>query len=171
MVIIPVNSVCTRKASKLSTSSMRSKSRTLASAFKAIPSSRPLKRSGARDRCSCSQHASAYVSIRQHSSAFVSAFKTMHTLACSLFRSATSTATAELCPSAGDACCLGSFRLMLALAASATAFNARRQHTSAHVSTRQHTSAYVSIRQHTSAHAIQHSSAYGCLRSKPDTCP
>ena len=165
---------------------MRSKSRTLASAFKAIPSSRPLKRSGARDRCSCSQHASEYVSIRQHTSAHsrrcirLPAASSGEPPAQLRHCSAPAPSTRAASASHSDLC-LPWRRLQLR----STPDVSTRQHTSAYVCKRQSafvgtrllalkarhvsfttsalTSAYVSIRQHTSA--------YACLRSTPDTCP
>ncbi len=84
----------------------------------------------------------AYVSIRQHTSAYVrrrrrgSSFGCLHTSAYISIRQHTS------------------------------AYVSIRQHTSAYVSIRQHTSAYVSMRQHTSAYVSirQHTSAYVSIR-------
>jgi hypothetical protein len=103
----------------------------------------------------------AYVSIRQHTSAYVSIrhilaststpvyanrWCTEHTSAHVSTRQHTSAYVSIRQPTSADV--------------------SRRQHTSADVSKRQHTSAYVSIRQHTSAYVSirQHTSAYVSIR-------
>ena len=87
----------------------------------------------------------AYVSIRQHTSAYV--------------RSPQCASTTAAAP---PLCCSVSIRQHT------SAYVSIRQHTSAYVSIRQHTTAYVSIRQHTSAYTDlfrQRASAARCTHA------
>jgi hypothetical protein len=88
---------------------------------------------------------SAYISIRQHTSAYVSirsAHTSAHTSASSALRREPPRRSAPLLPAP-------------------VAYVSIRQHTSAYVSIRQHTAAYVSIRV---LFRVQHSSAYVSIR-------
>jgi hypothetical protein len=91
-----------------------------------------------------------HVSIRQHTSAYVS--KRQHTVCLH---------TVSACVSIRHTSACVSIRQH-----NTSAYVSIRQHTSACVSIRQHTSAYVSIRQHTSAYVSirQHTSAYVSIR-------
>jgi hypothetical protein len=83
---------------------------------------------------------SAYVSIRQHTSAYVRQY--WHSVV------------------------LPTYASIRNLLRQTSEYVSIRKHTSAYVSIRQHTSAYVSIRQHTSAYVsiLHHTSAYVSIR-------
>jgi hypothetical protein len=123
-------------------------------------------------------HTSAYVSIRQHTSAFCRSSHTwrarksirQHTSAYVSIRQHSVARHTPGAPGRGGGRCRirrGSSRACVRAGVSYactlhTPYVSIRQHTSAYVSIRQHTSAYVSIRQHTSAYVSirQHTSAY-----------
>jgi hypothetical protein len=100
-------------------------------------------------------HTPAYVSIRQHTSAYVEASAAP--------RYPVAPAPYACIRSAYvQACIWHTFSIRAAIRSAYVQSYVRiRQHTSAYVSIRQHTSAYVSIRQHTSAYVRirQHTSA------------
>jgi hypothetical protein len=94
---------------------------------------------------------SSRISIRQHTSAYVSIRQRLRQERAPLPHASAAAAGSAPAP---------------------PAYVSIRQHTSAYVSIRQHTSAYVSIRQHTSAYVSirQHTSAYASMRQHTCTC-
>jgi isocitrate/isopropylmalate dehydrogenase len=107
-----------------------------------------------KERCACGarKHASAYTSIRQHTSAYVSNFRTHQLVKSSRVRKE---------------------RRACGARKHTSTYVSIRQHTSAYVSIRQHMSAYVSIRQtrmrsaqHTSDANGERAAEFGVFRSE-----
>jgi hypothetical protein len=97
-------------------------------------------------------HTTAYVSIRQHTSAE---------------ESRRASALSPRCYPPADGRIRQHMSAYVSIRQHTSAYVSRRQHTSAYVSIRQHASAYVSIRQHASAYVSirQHTSAYVSKRT------